>query len=165
MTASFDFDEVATFTTGTEGRPGARVFYLQASTDTDIVTLRLEKQQVEALAEYLERVATRFALEATDPEPMPALQTPVIPEWVIGSMMVAIDQNESRIVVIAEELTFSDDEDLDSVEGAQARFSLTPAQAAGFVLGAREVISGGRPICRLCGRPIDPDGHFCPRMN
>lgn len=165
MAASFDFADVRTFTTGTEGRPGQRTFYLQASTDTEIATFRVEKQQVEALAEYLERVATRFALEATDPVAMPALQTPVIAEWVVGSMMVAIDQSESRIVVIAEELTFPDDEDLDTVEGAQARFSLTPAQAAGFVLGAREVISGGRPICRLCNRPIDPDGHFCPRMN
>lgn len=165
MAASHDFDDVRTFTTGTEGPPGQRVFYLQASTDTEIVTLRVEKQQVEALAEYLERVAMRFSLEASDPLPMPALQTPAIAEWVVGSMMVAIDQSESRIVVIAEELTFSDDEDLDSVDGAQARFSLTPAQAAGFVLGARDVISGGRPICRLCGRPIDPDGHFCPRMN
>jgi uncharacterized repeat protein (TIGR03847 family) len=30
---------------------------------------------------------------------------------------------------------------------------------------AQEVVSQGRPICPLCGQPIDPEGHFCPRSN
>jgi hypothetical protein len=28
-----------------------------------------------------------------------------------------------------------------------------------------EVIAGGRPICPLCGAPIEASGHVCPRSN
>jgi len=28
-----------------------------------------------------------------------------------------------------------------------------------------EVVAQGRPVCPLCGQPMDPDGHFCPRAN
>jgi uncharacterized repeat protein (TIGR03847 family) len=30
---------------------------------------------------------------------------------------------------------------------------------------AMRVVEGGRPICGNCGRPIDPEGHFCPKSN
>lgn len=161
----FDFDDVQFFTTGTVGRPGARTFFLQASNGERVVTLQLEKQQVDALADYLERVAERFGIRSTTPTPMPELSEPVEPEWIVGSIMVAVDSDEQRIIVIAEELLLDDENDPDSPVASQARFSLTADQAAGFVIGAREVVSAGRPICRLCGRPIDPSGHFCPRMN
>lgn len=165
MDSSFDFPELSIFSTGTEGPPGQRVFYLQAGTDLDVVTLRLEKQQVEALADFLEQIAVRYDMVVDEPEPMVPLESPLLTEWIVGSMLVAVDQDESRLIVIAEEL-LPDDADPDQPsEGAEARFVLTPAQAAGFVIGAREVVTRGRPICRLCGRPIDPDGHFCPRMN
>jgi len=30
---------------------------------------------------------------------------------------------------------------------------------------AVQVINAGRPPCPLCGRPLDPQGHICPRKN
>jgi hypothetical protein len=30
---------------------------------------------------------------------------------------------------------------------------------------ALQVVASGRPICPLCGRPIDHGGHFCPRTD
>jgi len=27
------------------------------------------------------------------------------------------------------------------------------------------VVAAGRPPCPLCGLPLDPDGHVCPRQN
>jgi uncharacterized repeat protein (TIGR03847 family) len=30
---------------------------------------------------------------------------------------------------------------------------------------AAAIVAAGRPICVLCGRPIDPEGHFCPKRN
>ena len=67
-----------------------------------------------------------------------------------------------------EDLTEDDIEDLLESEepaGAQARFTLRAAQAAAFAEAADELISAGRPPCRLCGRPIGPEGHACPRWN
>ena len=53
MSTSFDFDEPDHFTAGTVGEPGHRIFFLQAAQAGSVATLRLEKQQVAALAEYL----------------------------------------------------------------------------------------------------------------
>ncbi len=53
MGTSFDLPEPDRFTAGTVGPPGQRVFFLQASAEGHVVTLRLEKAQVAALAVYL----------------------------------------------------------------------------------------------------------------
>jgi uncharacterized repeat protein (TIGR03847 family) len=167
MSNSFDLPDAAAFTVGTEGPPGERIFYLQARSTTEVVTLRLEKQQVALLADYLDRIVATYELEAGPAIDLPALVQPVIPEWIVGSIMVAIDEAESRIIVIAEELTPEDeDEDPDQApSGAQARVSLTRPQIEAFVAGARSLVESGRPACPLCGRPINADGHFCPRLN
>ncbi|MBT8240175.1 MAG: DUF3090 family protein, partial [Acidimicrobiia bacterium] len=34
-----------------------------------------------------------------------------------------------------------------------------------FIGTAEELMAGGRPPCRLCGQPLDPTGHTCPRLN
>ena len=36
--------------------------------------------------------------------------------------------------------------------------------AALSVRGA-EAVAAGRPPCPLCGQPLDPEGHTCPRLN
>jgi glutamate synthase domain-containing protein 1 len=38
-------------------------------------------------------------------------------------------------------------------------------QARAFVLHALAVVAEGRPLCQLCGLPIDPSGHICPASN
>lgn len=165
MSSSFDLSDVDSFATGTEGPAGQRVFYLQAVAGTQVVTLRLEKQQVALLADYLARVVANSDFVTGEPTAMPAVVEPLIPEWVVGSMMVAIDEARSRVNVIAEELTPDEGDPDDAPAGSQARFSLTRSQVDAFVAGAQEVISAGRPSCPLCGRPINVDGHFCPRLN
>ena len=159
MSSSFDIDEVDHFVTGTVGPAGARVFFLQASAGPTTVSLRLEKQQVAVLCDYLERILATHPVPESAPAHMRDLVEPVLDEWIVGSMMVAINEAAGRVVIIAEELTEEGE------EPAQARFGLTRGQTEAFIDGARRVVEGGRPICRLCGRSMDPDGHPCPRMN
>jgi uncharacterized repeat protein (TIGR03847 family) len=45
------------------------------------------------------------------------------------------------------------------------RVELEPQAALRFASGALEVVRAGRPPCPLCGAPLDPTGHFCPRRN
>jgi uncharacterized repeat protein (TIGR03847 family) len=45
------------------------------------------------------------------------------------------------------------------------RVELTRGQALAFAGRAAELMASGRPSCRFCGLPIDPEGHPCPRMN
>jgi len=76
----------------------------------------------------------------------------------VGSIGVAYDEPEDRIVVVLEELT--EDE-----KPATARFAFSCAQAAAFADYALNLVGKGRPNCQFCGRPIDAEGHACPRMN
>ena len=73
----------------------------------------------------------------------------------------AYDEDADRLVVVAEELT--DDEE--GEDAAVARISLTKEQAAAFAIRATRLVEAGRPPCPLCGLPLDPSGHDCPRTN
>ena len=157
-----EHDDPASFTAGAVGEPGDRVFYLQSIEDGALVSLRLEKQQVRALAEYLDGLLADLSSE-DETVPAPELVEPVISEWIVGNIGVAYDNDRHRVVIVAEELRA--DEEGEVVEGDQARFSLTPGQVRGFVERAETLMAGGRPPCPVCGMPMNADGHFCPRSN
>ena len=54
----------------------------------------------------------------------------------------------------------------DDAEGPDTlRVRLTAEAARGFVNRAIEVVAAGRLPCPLCGQPLDPQGHICPRRN
>ncbi len=48
---------------------------------------------------------------------------------------------------------------------ASLRVRLTLDQAYGFVSRAEAIVAAGRQPCVLCGKPDDPEGHLCPRLN
>jgi len=163
--ASFEIDTPIVFTTGTVGEPGHRVFYVQAQGDGLVVTLKLEKQQVGALADYLSGLLAD--LPTVDESRIPTLLElvgPIVPEWTIGKLAVAWDELNDRMVLVAEEL-MTEEEVAAAAEPATARFRVTREQVAGFVERARVLVAGGRPPCPLCGGPLDPEGHACPRLN
>ncbi len=167
---SFELPRPERFTAGTVGEPGQRVFFLQAAGEGRLVTLKVEKQQVGALAEHLAALLTDLPvpgddeLIATDVD----FVEPPGAEWVVGRMGVAWDEGDDRLVLQCEELVFVDDPeevDPDEIDPATARFRLTRAQVAAFVEVARDLVSAGRPPCYLCLGPMDPSGHVCPRLN
>jgi uncharacterized repeat protein (TIGR03847 family) len=53
----------------------------------------------------------------------------------------------------------------DEGDRSSGRVRLTRLQVAAFVERARGLIEGGRPTCRLCGRPMNPGAHRCARTN
>jgi len=170
MSTSFEYERVDVFTTGYVGRPGERTFYLQARAFGRAVSFKCEKQQVAALSQY---VAGMLAdLPQSGPLPHPAslsLATPLESEWVVGAIGVAFDAESDRFVLVLEEAV-AEDEDGDPVlpdgeDRGVLRLHITREQAAAFCSRAEESVAAGRPACQFCGRPIDPDGHPCPRMN
>lgn len=58
-------------------------------------------------------------------------------------------------------------EELDDLDQpvASLRVRLTLEQAYAFVSRAEAIVAAGRKPCALCGRPDDPEGHHCPRLN
>jgi uncharacterized repeat protein (TIGR03847 family) len=166
----YDFDEVDAFTVGAVGEPGARVFFLQARRGTTRVTVKCEKQQASAIAQYLRRVLTDLP-EPTD-KPIAAameLSPPVDAVFVLGPVGLGYDRTTDRVLVQLEEVLELDEngdpiEDEDDDRG-HLRVFLTRSQAAAFCEHTDAVVSAGRPACRWCSLPINPDGHVCPRMN
>lgn len=179
----YAFEPPERFVAGTVGPPGERTFYLQARGGGRLVSVVLEKVQVALLAEKLEELLTeahrRFGLELpeaespTDNEP---LEQPVDEEFRVGTLGLAFDVDSATVVIeaiaasdveveIPEEVVGEDepaepDEDLDRL-----RVRLTPAETRAFVERAKRVVAAGRPPCPLCGQPLDPKGHLCPRHN
>ncbi len=171
MSESFEFREVTHFTAGAIGEPGARVFYLQAGDSERYVSIKLEKQQVIALATYLQTVLEDLpAPTVTDAEPVPLLE-PALPEWIVGQIAVGVDEDESAIVLVIEELVELEQEDDiadllgDVSTGASLRVHVSVDQATQFIATSDELMTKGRPPCRLCGQPDTPGGHACPRLN
>ena len=56
-----------------------------------------------------------------------------------------------------------DDDDEEGPDLLRVRMTATAARS--FVARATQVVAGGRPPCPLCGAPLDPRGHICPRRN
>ena len=167
MSESFSVERPDAFVCGAVGEPGRRVFYLQARSGSSVVTLRVEKEQVRALGQYLAHLARQLG----DPEPdrdVVGLVEPVVELWTVGDLAVAADADSGTVLFAAEELDEqaweSGDEDAVG-DGASANITITAAQAVAFAELAAELVAAGRPTCRFCDRPVEPDGHSCPRWN
>jgi uncharacterized repeat protein (TIGR03847 family) len=161
-----------TFTADYVGEPGKRTFYLQARGEERTSTYLLEKQQVALLAEKVGQLLVMIdntdTIRSTQARRDPALSLgePVEPEWRIGAMGLAYDDDEDRVVVLVQPVEESDEEEEMEEETPEGvRFVLRRDQARAFALHAMAVVDEGRPLCMLCGLPIDPSGHACPASN
>jgi uncharacterized repeat protein (TIGR03847 family) len=164
VSASFELSDVGRATVGTVGVPGQRTFYLQAREGDRLVSLKLEKQQVAALAQLLVELLS----DLPDPGALPTdldLEEPVLAEWSVGAMQLLYDGTVDRIVLMAEEATATTEEEEEATDGAIGRLAISRAQAAAIATRAAELVTSGRPPCPLCGYPLDPSGHSCPRTN
>lgn len=162
------------FTADYTGRPGERTFFLQSRSETLTLTYQLEKGQVEILGEKLKELL--LMIDSSDPigtatpqrDPAYALSAPIEPEWRVGTIGLTYEEPTESIVVALEPVGTADEdegEEEPSVEEFAVRLMLRRDQARAFVLHALAVVGEGRPLCQLCGLPMDPDGHKCPASN
>lgn len=178
-----EFDPPDRFVAGTVGQPGERVFYLQATGGGRRISVALEKTQVQVLAERMDQLldeVRRQLPRSGVPETAPAelddvapLDTPVEEEFRVGTMALAWDSDAARLVVEAHAITaegeepaadpLADDDDAEGPDVLRVRISADAGRA--FVARAQRVVAAGRPPCPLCGLPLDPEGHICPRQN
>ncbi len=56
-------------------------------------------------------------------------------------------------------------EAMDEPAGERLRVFASREQMLSLSRHGASVASRGRPLCRFCGNPIDPEGHVCPAMN
>ena len=157
MTDAFDLS-ADRLCVGTVGPVGSRLFLIQCRQGDTLLTLKVEKQQVGAMGDLLARVVKDQQRPGHLPDDQ-ALEEPADPAWAVGTIGVSFDEAEDRVVLVIEELV------PEGEVGAIARVSITREQAAAFTIQAARLVESGRPPCPLCGSPLDPSGHECPRTN
>jgi uncharacterized repeat protein (TIGR03847 family) len=158
MSEGYDLSAPDRVTVGTVGPVGNRLFLLQCRQGPVLLTLKMEKQQVAVVADYLARIVKDQQRPGHLPDDIP-LEEPAEPAWAVGTIGVSYDEADDRVVLVIEELVEEDD------TGAIARVSISREQAAAFAIQATRLVESGRPPCPLCGSPLDPSGHECPRTN
>ncbi len=123
------------------------------------------------------------------------LDEPLIEAFRVGTLTIGWDPAHERVVLEAFAMTDADDMDVDdddedesledddeeedgddpfdelaladdTTEGPDfVRVRLTTDATAAFIERSLRVVAQGRPPCPICGRPLDPQGHLCPRKN
>lgn len=168
MTVFYEFDEVDMFTVGTVGEPGSRIFYLHVRAEGLRMGIKCEKQQAAAISQYLDKVLS----DLPPPEDKPIAGAMEMSDhgevlFVLGPIGLGYDRSNDKVLLQLEEIGELDDdgEMVDDENRGHVRIYITRGQAAAFAGHASNVIQSGRPDCRWCSNPIDPDGHACPRMN
>jgi len=177
----YDLGTPDRFVAGTVGSPGNRTFILQATKGWAVVSVVLEKIQVQVLAERLAGLLAEAARRGGDvPGQPPAsardtapLAEPLIEAFRVGTLMIAWNPAAGEVVVEARAQVGSEEDEAAAAELGDedpsgpdlVRVRLDPAAALAFAERSLEVVAAGRPPCPLCGQPLDPRGHVCPRRN
>lgn len=160
-----ELERVDRITADAIGEPGHRTFYLQARAGERLVSVLVEKEQVQLLAASVLEVLSRLDLEtATGTVGDLSLEEPVEPEFRAGRLSIGYDEERDLILLEIEELT-AEEEEGEEAEPATLRLWATREQMLALSSHGADIAARGRPKCELCGNPIDPEGHACPATN
>lgn len=165
-----DLNPVSNITTDAIGKPGERVFYLQGVQENRVVTLLVEKVQIQSLAVGVEQFLTEIAQKYPDLpeasidfiEDRMHILPPVDPMFRVGEMGLGYDAENDLMVLVAREII---PEGEDNENAGVVRFWCTRTQLRSMCHWGIEVANRGRPLCPQCGEPMEPEGHFCPKKN
>ena len=159
---TLEFVDVATLRAEAIGEPGQRTFRILVDGSSSSAIMWLEKDQLFRLALAINQ------LLATNPErgdaasPPAGGSEPSRPthlEFKVDRVLISHERTYERLII--------DLHDADTAEEADPTVRLwgTRPQLFTFADEALRICAAGRPICPLCGAPIDPSGHRCARSN
>lgn len=165
-----DLNPISHITIDAIGKPGQRVFYIQASQGEQLFTFIVEKIQVQTLAigilQFLEEVRARHPelpeVDGDYDEDQMRIEPPVDPLFRAGELGLAYDEAQDLMALAVNEILLSGMEEED---GREVRLWCSRDQMLALARRASEVAERGRPICPQCGEPMEPEGHFCPKKN
>jgi uncharacterized repeat protein (TIGR03847 family) len=171
------------------GEPGQRVFYLQVRSGGELITVVVEKEQVVLLSQSVLELLADVPLEtgALDEGEL-ALEEPIDPRFRAGRLSIGYDPDQDRFLLEITEYDPDEDDEDDEDDGDEAggeaeedlirsltdelasdretiRLWASREQMLALSRHGAEVAERGRPACRFCGNPIDPEGHVCPATN
>lgn len=159
----YDFGAVRSFTAEAIGEPGQRRFRLAVQSEDASASLWLEKEQLSALSTAIEQqlVRTRSGRREAGRLPEGAIAPlPLNPsvDLQVGQLALGYDDARQMFVIQVYEVGAS--------EEGRATFGclVNREQARLLVREVARLMTSGRPICPLCGAPMQGE-HICPRSN
>ncbi len=149
------------------GEPGQRTFRVRLAGSSGAACLWLEKEQLQALGEAIDRLLAqlgprrtrRLDVRPAPPQPAAPLVDPPAVEFKIGRLGLGYDAEESRCLLVAHDIE-GDPEGPPTLRCliTRAQFRRLSEQIAGLM-------ASGRPLCPMCGAPLTDEPHFCPPSN
>ena len=152
---------------GTIGEPGERAFFIQVRNKGRVISVALQKAQVQAIANRLELIVAEVRKSnplisiSNVPQDDAPLETPVDEEFQVGAISLAWNELDQ---VLAFELYELEDDETDE-DGHVLEINFDLGMAIAFTQRSKALVNAGRLPCPFCGIPIDPRGHLCPRAN
>ncbi len=151
---NFHFEQPDRVMVGAHGEVGQRRFLLQARQGRRLVVVKCEKQQLAALADWVAQVLDTMGRPGHLRDDF-ELETEYESDFDAGDITVALDEQTDTIEVTIE-----------AREGDNVlELTLSKESAGGLAIAIARLVEAGRPPCPLCGGPLDPRGHDCPRTN
>jgi len=143
------------------GQPGQRTFRLRVVGEGgETASLWLEKEQMQALSLALKQMLSQLEYDQEPPAAdVGGFPTVADNDFRVGRMGMGFNAADRTVILFTYEIGVEDD------ETPSLRVRLTQEQCASLGVQLDEIISSGRPICPLCGMPVDPEGHICVRSN
>lgn len=146
------------------GEPGKRTFRLLLANEANAASLWMEKEQLRELGRAIEEQfgrirALRSRQQLPEPDVSQAYSGSPELEFRVGQMALGFDERQGLFLLLAYAIEENDDE--------RPTFSCqaTLEQLRALAQQIETVVAAGRPICPLCGLPMDPGGHACIRSN
>ncbi len=139
---------------GARGVVGNRLFLLQVREGRRLLVVKAEKQQLAAVAEWIGAVLDDLGRPGHLPDDL-TLEAEYEPDFTVGEITLAL-HTELGVVEMVLGGVEEDDE---------ATVHLSREWAGALAIAVTRLVEAGRPPCPLCGGPLDPRGHDCPRTN
>ncbi|MDA1128845.1 MAG: DUF3090 family protein [Chloroflexi bacterium] len=159
----------------TFGEPGKRTFRLDVHSGPAYCSVWMEKEQLFQLSVHLRDSVSRLSKEekdkASDLREESWSGGDLTIDFKAGQMLMSYDPDSNSFYIQAYELEIDEPEDSETAgneepgETESVGFWITTAQAGVLGEAGLTICAAGRPTCFLCGQPINPEGHACPRAN
>ena len=156
-----EFTQVTGLRAEALGEPGKRTFRILVAGASSSAIIWLEKEQLFQLGLAIQRLMATVSGDQDGPtarledeSPMPSNL-----DFKVFKLVLGHDAGNGHFVIDAH-----GEEDEDE-ETSTVRVWASSDIAREFSEEALHVCAAGRPLCPLCGGPIDPTGHSCPRVN
>jgi uncharacterized repeat protein (TIGR03847 family) len=163
----YEFEEVTLLFPFAVGIPGNRTFFLAIGEKNNWVRIWVEKEHLQALAVAIEQLLLALSEEKislpweTEGPPLTDETPTGLPSAELDIVQMTLGYDEGKAAIELEVLRSGAQEE----NPLEVHGRVTLAQLKKFGRQAAKICAAGRPLCPVCGGPIDPEGHTCPKEN